>query len=480
MSADQRPITFVIFGASGDLTQRKLIPALCNQARKGRLPGNLRIVGYARRPWSSAEFRDHLRAGMEQFAPQAYDPAMWGQFAESISYFPGDLSKISDYRRLQAELLKLEGSGADRLYYLATAPEYYADVVPSLGIAGMASEGKGLWRRLVIEKPFGHDVTSAQTLNELLHATFSEHQIYRIDHYLGKDTAQNILFFRFANTIFEPIWNRNYIDHVQMTVAETVDVGHRAGYYDTAGVVRDIIQNHMLQLLTLLAMEPPSSFDADAVRNEKLKVLTAIRPVQVEDTVRAQYDGYCETTGVASDSQTPTFAALKLFVDNWRWKGVPFYLRSGKSLASKVTEIIVQFQCPPHNMFGMRPDCGLTPNRISLKVQPDESICLTFETKIPDSVQSTRSVDMEFHYSSSFGENALPDSYERLLLDALQGDPSLFIRNDEIETAWSRVDPILEAWQTPAAPPLGTYKPGTWGPADSETLLNRDGRTWQQ
>jgi glucose-6-phosphate 1-dehydrogenase len=479
MTPDQRPTTFVIFGASGDLTQRKLVPALFNQARKGRLPANMRIVGFARRPWSPAEFRAQLRTGVEHFAPQVFEPALWDQFAANLSYVQGDLSKISDYRKLQTELVKLEGGAADRLYYLATAPEYYADAIPCLGIAGMSAATDGHWRRIVIEKPFGRDLASAQMLNETLHASsFQENQIYRIDHYLGKDTAQNILFFRFANTIFEPVWNRNYVDHVQMTVAETVDVGYRAGYYDTAGVVRDMFQNHMLQLLALLAMEPPISFEAEAVRNEKLKVLSAIRPVRVEDTARAQYDGYCETTGVAADSQTPTFAALKLFVDNWRWKGVPFYLRSGKALASKVTEIIVQFQCPPHNMFGLRPDCGLTPNRIALKVQPDESICLTFETKIPDAVQTTRSVDMEFHYKSSFGENALPDSYERLLLDALQGDPSLFIRNDEIEAAWRCIDPILEAWQTPAAPPLSSYRPGTWGPGESETLLGRDGRAW--
>jgi len=480
MTPSQQPTTFVIFGASGDLTQRKLVPALFNQARKGRLPANMRIVGYARRPWSPAEFRDHLRTGMEQFAPQAFEPALWDQFAENITYIPGDLSKISDYRCLQTELLKLEGDAAHRLYYLATAPEYYPDAIPCLGIAGMAAEVAGSWRRIVIEKPFGHDLASAQMLNETLHAVFQEHQIYRIDHYLGKDTAQNILFFRFANAIFEPIWNRNYVDHVQMTVAETVDVGHRAGYYDKAGVVRDMFQNHMLQLLTLLAMEPPISFEADAVRNEKLKVLSAIRPVRVEDTVRAQYEGYCETSGVMPGSQTPTFAALKVFVDNWRWKGVPFYLRSGKALGGKLTEIIVQFQCPPHNMFGLRPDCSLTPNRIALKVQPDESICLTFETKIPDAPQSTRSVDMEFYYKTSFGENALPDSYERLLLDVLQGDPSLFIRNDEIETAWRTVDPVLAAWQTPAAPPLNSYRPGTWGPAEAETLLGRDGRAWRQ
>jgi len=481
MTPTQRPTTFVIFGASGDLTQRKLVPALFNQARKGRLPPEMRIVGFARRPWSADEFRDHLRTGMEQFAPQVCDPAQWEPFAKSISFVQGDLSRISDYRRLQAELMKLEGDAADRLYYLATAPEYYGDVIPCLGIAGMAAAADGGSRRIVIEKPFGRDLASAQMLNETLRSSsFQEDQIYRIDHYLGKDTAQNILFFRFANTIFEPVWNRNYVDHVQMTVAEEVDVGHRAGYYDTAGVVRDVFQNHMLQLLTLLAMEPPISFEADAVRNEKLKVLKAIRPVRVEDTVRAQYDGYCETVGVAADSQTPTFAALKLYVDNWRWKGVPFYLRSGKAMADKLTEIIVQFQCPPHNMFGMRPDCGLTPNRIALKVQPDESICLTFETKIPDAIQTTRSVDMEFHYKSSFGEGALPDSYERLLLDALQGDPSLFIRNDEIETAWRCVDPILRAWQTPAAPPLGTYHPGTWGPAEAETLLGRDSRAWRQ
>ncbi|HEX7620212.1 MAG TPA: glucose-6-phosphate dehydrogenase [Anaerolineales bacterium] len=472
--------TIVIFGASGDLTSRKLIPALYNNFKKWRLPERVNVVGFARRPFTDETFRANLREGVAKFSTESFDATVWAKFAERLHYFQGNLDVTADFPKLETFLQTLEGGPSNRLYYLATAPEHYAIVASELGAAGMAKQGTGpdVWRRIIIEKPFGRDLASAQELNRAVHAVFDESQVYRIDHYLGKETAQNILFFRFANTIFEPVWNRRYVNNVQVTVSETVDVAHRAGYYDTAGVMRDMFQNHLLQLLALVAMEAPSSFNADAVRNEKAKVFESIRPVALTDTVRGQYAGYRETEFVAPGSQTPTFAALKLNIDNWRWQGVPFYLRSGKALAGKTSEIIIEFERPPHLMFHLPEGSDFSPNILSLCIQPDEGIHLRFEAKLPDSAQEMRSVDMDFHYGSSFS-GSLPEAYERLLVEALDGDASLFTRSDGIEASWKMIDPIIQGWEAHNDPPLYDYPVGSWGPGEAEQLLARDGRRWR-
>ncbi|MFN2107304.1 MAG: glucose-6-phosphate dehydrogenase [Candidatus Promineifilaceae bacterium] len=475
--------TIVIFGASGDLTRRKLIPALFHLYKKKRLWEKWRIVGVSRSPMSDEEFRQKMKEGVAEFARYSYVESEWEAFAKGICYLPGDLTHLEDLKGLDEMLLEAEQEVdlAHRMYYLSIAPRLYESAIANLGAAGMVSEDTG-WRRVVIEKPFGYDLPTAKALNEAVYAVLDESQIYRIDHYLGKETVQNIMVFRFANSLFEPVWNRNYIHHVQITAAETVDVGHRAGYYDGVGVVRDMMQNHMLQLLALVAVEPPASFDADALRNEKVKVLEAVRPITQHEaalhTVRGQYRTYRDAEGVAEKSQTATFAVIRFYIDNWRWQGVPFYLRSGKALARKTTAITIFFKEPPHVMFPMPPNAHISQNQLTICIQPDEGIHFSFQAKVPDSTARMRTVDMDFNYDDAFGPTAIPDAYERLLLDVIKGDASLFTRGDSIELAWELIDPILHGWENSNAPPLTFYESGSWGPIEANRLLAEDGGKW--
>jgi glucose-6-phosphate 1-dehydrogenase len=474
--------SLIIFGASGDLTRRKLVPAVYNAGRKGRLPPGFRLVGMSRSVLPTQDFRGDMQQATLPRSDTA-DPD-WQTFAEQIETLRGDPTSAEDLGQLDQLLRRAEahnGGQANRLYYLATPPHVYADVVAGLGALKMTAEADG-WRRLVVEKPFGSDLPSAHALNQAIHQVLDESQVYRIDHYLGKETVQNVLVFRFANSIFEPLWNRRYIDHVQITVAETVGVEHRGDFYDRVGVLRDVFQNHLMQVLSMVAMEPPSSFDANALRDERSKVLRAVRPIPAQavlrETARAQYEGYRREPGVAGNSTTPTYAALRLYVDNWRWQGVPFYLRSGKAMSAKTTGVLIQFKSVPHLMFPLPPGRSIRPNALELCLQPDEGMHLVFEVKVPDTMSEMRSVDMDFHYADAFGPDAIPDAYERLLLDALAGDASLFTRADTIELAWQLIDPIQRAWDASGGLGLNSYPQGAWGPSAADDLLATDGRGW--
>ncbi len=475
--------TIVIFGASGDLTSRKLIPALFNLYCKGRLPDGTRIVGVSRSEMTSQAWRDKLQGTTAQFSENGFDESKWSLFSQLVEYFPGDVNLSETFTRLDAFLCQLEGNASTgRMFYLAMAPQTYQTIVEQLGRAGMAKQSDSAsWRRIVLEKPFGTDRASAIALNAFIHQWFEESQIYRIDHYLGKETVANIMVLRFANTIFEPIWNRNHIDNVQITAAEETIIGRRAGYYEKSGVLRDMFQNHLLQLLILTAMEAPSRFEPDIVRDEKVKVLRAIRPMTMQtaatDSLRSQYRTYRDEPDVDPRSQTATFGIVKFYLENWRWQGVPFYLRSGKAMSCRTTQIVIQFKKPPHFIFDSQKNVNPEANKLVLQIQPAEGIKLYFQTKTPDAGMAMRQTSLDFNFQSGLSAT-IPDSYQRLLLDVIQGDASLFARADEVELAWSVIDPIQQAWDS-GVPPLSFYESGMWGPEQAfDWMEQQDDRQW--
>ena len=490
------PCIMVIFGAAGDLTKRKLIPAVYNLKESKLLPDNFAIIGVARAEMSDEEFRRRLRDDMHEFATDTVKPEIWKWLEERLYYLSGDFADDQTYARLKTSLAKIDqerDAKGNYVFYLATAPDYFAPVVQKLGAADLTLEEQNRFRRIVIEKPFGHDLESAQKLNQEIKQDLNENQIYRIDHYLGKETVQNIMVFRFGNGIFEPIWNRRYIDSVQITAAEKVGVERRGGYYESAGALRDMVPNHLLQLVTLTAMEPPISFDADAVRDEQTKILHAIQHPSPEDAaqrvVRGQYDAgkidnqevpaYRSEPNVAKDSSVETFVALKLLIDNWRWADVPFYLRTGKRLAARDTEIAIQFKRAPFVLFRKTSVEELTTNRLVLHIQPDEGISLRFGAKVPGSVMSIGAVDMDFDYEDYFGDTP-STGYERLLHDCMMGDATLFQRADQVEAGWRVVEPIQQAWKSETSPDFPNYEAGSWGPKAADELLARDGRAWEE
>src|SRR6266849_7384924 len=490
------PCIMVIFGAAGDLTKRKLIPALYNLKKGNLLPDNFAVIGVARAVLDDQEFRRRLRDDMREFATEEVESQTWDWLAERLYYLSGDFNDEQTFVQLTEMLGKADrerNTEENYFFYLATAPQYFAPVVQRLGAADLTNQQDDHFRRVVIEKPFGSDLESAKQLNRDIKQVLNEEQIYRIDHYLGKETVQNILVFRFGNGIFEPIWNRSYIDCVQITAAEKVGVEQRGAYYEQAGALRDMVPNHLLQLVTLTAMEPPVSFQADAVRDEQAKILHAIQCPTPEEagrrTVRGQYDAgaideepvsaYRSEANVAPDSNVETFVALKLLIDNWRWADVPFYLRTGKRLAARDTEIAIKFKLAPFMLFRNTPVDQLSSNRLVLHIQPDEGISLRFGAKVPGPILNIGAVDMDFDYEDYFGD--VPSTgYERLLHDCMLGDATLFQRADQVEAAWSVVAPVQAAWNSGPTPDFPNYQAGTWGPKEADELLARDGRAWEE
>ena len=491
------PFVLVIFGASGDLTRRKLLPAVYGLYCDKLLPEKSIILGFARSEMSEEAFREELRQAVKSFTrTHPFDEDLWAKFATRIQYQQGNYQNAEDFIRLRRRLEELTSRNqmaGNYLFYLSTPPTEFIPVVRNLGTAGLScpSAPTRSWVRIVVEKPFGRDLASAGELNQELLKVFSESQVFRIDHYLGKETVQNLLVLRFANSLFEPLWNQKYVDHVQITVAETLGVGSRGKYYDQAGALRDMVQNHMMNLLCLIAIEPPVSLDADALRNEKVKLLKALRPIPPEcasfGVVRAQYTAgaingkpapaYQQEKGVNPDSQTETYVAFKAFVDNWRWSGVPFYLRTGKRLPEQVTEISIHFKPVPQVLFNAAPYGPMQPNVLSVRIQPDEGISFQFQVKTPGPIMQIRPFHMDFSYADAF-EHAPPDAYERLLLDAALADSTLFIRGDEIEAAWAFVSPILQGCDISGGRQLATYPAGTWGPKEADRLISGDGNRW--
>ena len=486
----------VIFGATGDLTRRKLLPALCNLAAANLLTDHFAIIGFARRGVTTEIFRQQLTEDIKQFATRPVPPDLWEWFKKRIYYVRGDSKDPKAHQHLKEQIAqadKAHDAQGNNLYHLAVAPDLFSEIVHQLAAAGLVQETGGHWRRVIIEKPFGHDLESARALNRAIREVLDERQIYRIDHYLGKETVQNIIIFRFANGIFEPIWNRRYIDHLQITAAETLGVGSRGAYYDQAGALRDMVPNHLFQLVSLTAMEPPVSFLADAVRNEQAKVIDAIQPLTPQEVltfaIRGQYGegfiggervpAYRSEPNVPPDSNTETFVALKLRIDNWRWAGVPFYLRTGKRLAKTVSEIVIQFKQAPFRLFRNTPVESLQTNELVIRIQPEEGVSLRFGAKIPGPIMRIGPVEMDFNYADCFGSTP-STGYERLIYDCMIGDATLFQRADMVEAAWNAIMPVLDLWK--ALPPrdFPNYPPGSWGPPEADELLARDGRQWRR
>ena len=488
------PCAVVVFGATGDLTARKLMPALYNLSRERLLPAGFSVVGFARRDWSDEQFRAVMKEAVTQYSREPVEEDIWESFAQGLHYVSSTFDDLAGYQRLGERLAAQDtahGASGNRLFYLATPPTAYAPIARRIGEAGLARAGKDAgWARLVVEKPFGRDLASARELDRSVGAVFRERQIYRIDHYLGKETVQNILVFRFGNGIFEPIWNRRYVDNVQVSVAETVGTEGRGAYYEEAGALRDMVQNHLFQVLALVAMEPVAAFQGDAVRDEKAKVFRAITPIDSvdRDTVRGQYvggaivgeqvPGYRQEPGVAPDSRMETYVALRLEIENWRWAGVPFYLRVGKRLPKRATEVAITFKTAPLQLFRNMGGDNPTPNLLVLRIQPDEGISLRFGAKVPGTRSDVRPVNMDFRYGTSFGVSA-PEAYERLLLDAMLGDSTLFTRSDSVDAAWEVLTPVLDDWAGGASA-LQFYEAGSWGPDRATDLIERDGREWHR